>query len=128
MQDDPYSELFGMMRGQMASSAAGAIKDGWVAGELGTMTANLDLKLDRFKHVITDYLISDHLTLAEPDMTHTEQDGAHSQPDAGFGGAHVHQVVTPPQLLPLHPGDRVLVQPVNDGQDFVIVARVKARE
>lgn len=124
MQDDPYSELFGMMRGQMSNSAQKAIEGGWVAGELGTMTGDLGLKLDRFKHVISDYLLSDHLKLAEPDMTKTETDGSHADP---IGGVHSHQVITPPQLLPLHPGDRVLVQPVNGGQDFVIVARVKPR-
>lgn len=124
MQDDPYSELFGMMRSQMSSSAQEVIKGGWVAGELGTMTGDLGLKLDRFKHIITDYLLSDHLKLAEPDMTKTETDGAHADP---IGGTHSHQVITPPQLLPLHSGDRVLVQPVNGGQDFVIVARVKPR-
>lgn len=124
MQDDPFSELFGMMRGQMSDSAHKAVEGNWVAGELGTMTGDLGLKLDRFKHVISDYLISDHLTLAEPDMTQTEVDGHHADP---IGGTHSHQVITPPQLLPLHPGDRVLVQPVNGGQDFVIVARVKPR-
>lgn len=125
MQDDPYSELFGMMRGQMSSSAQEAIKGGWVTGELGTMTSDLGLKLDRFKHVINDYLLSDHLKLAEPDMTDTEIVGGGGG-DAEFA-PHSHPVITPPQLLPLHPGDRVLVQPVNGGQDFVIVARVKPR-
>lgn len=124
MQDDPYSELFGVLNKQMSSSAQGAIDGNWVKGELGTMTASLDLKLDRFKHVISDYMLSDHLTLAEPDMTQTEVDGAHADP---IGGTHSHQVITPPQLLPLHPGDRVLVMPVNGGQDFIVVARVKPR-
>ena len=124
MQEDPYSELFGMLRGQMSNSAEEAIKGGWVTSELGTMTGDLGLKLDRFKHVISDYMVSHHLTLAEPDMTQTEVDGSHADP---IGGTHSHKVITPKQLLPLHPGDRVLVVPVNGGQDFVIVARVVPR-
>ena len=125
MQDDPLSELFGMLGSQMVESARGVIKDGWMTAELGTMTNDMGLKLDRFKHVVYDYLLSHHLTLAEPDFTNTEIVG-------GGGGyaefaPHSHPVITPEQLLPLHPGDRVLVQPVNGGQDFVIVARVKPR-
>jgi hypothetical protein len=124
MQDDPFSELFGMLGAQMSERAQEALDGNWVTAELGTMTADLGLKLDRFKHVIHDYLLSHHLTLAEPDMTKTETDGAHADP---IGGTHSHQVITPVQLLPLHPGDRVLVMPVNGGQDFVIVARVVPR-
>ena len=124
MQEDPYGELFGMLGQQMAASAEEALKNGWLSAELGTMTTDLGLKLDRYKHVINDYMLSHHLTLAEPDMTKTEVDGSHADP---VGGTHSHQVITPIQLLPLHPGDRVLVLPVNGGQDFVITARVVPR-
>lgn len=124
MQEDPYGELFGMLGQQMTASAKEALKNGWLSAELGTMTADLGLKLDRYKHVISDYMLSHHLTLAEPDMTKTEVDGSHADP---VGGTHSHQVITPIQLLPLHPGDRVLVLPVNGGQDFVITARVVPR-
>lgn len=122
MQDDPLSELFGMLGSQMSESAKGAIKDGWATAELGTMTGDMGLKLDRFKQVIYDYLLSHHLTLAEPDFTDTETVGGGGG-DAEFA-PHSHPVITPTQLLPLHPGDRVLVMPVNGGQDFVITARV----
>lgn len=124
MQDDPFSELFGMLNNHMSTRAENVIKDGWITAELGTMTGDLGLKLDRFKHVIYDYMLSHHLTLAEPDMTKTEVDGAHADP---IGGTHSHQVITPTELVPLHPGDRVLAQPVNGGQDFVIVIRVVPR-
>ncbi|SEO98688.1 hypothetical protein [Propionispora vibrioides] len=124
MPDDPFSELFGMLHNQMKERAQAAIDGNWVTAELGTMTDNMGLKLDRFKYVIDDYLLSHHLTLAEPYMTQTEVDGHHADP---IGGTHSHQVITPPQLLPLHPGDRVLAVPVNGGQDFVIVARVVPR-
>lgn len=121
MQDDPFSELFGMLNQQMSDSAKETLKNGWISAELGTITSDMGVKLDRFKHVIYDYLLSHHLTLAEPDMTKTEVDGDHADP---IGGTHSHQVITPKGLLPLHPGDRVLAMPVNGGQDFVIVARV----
>ena len=124
MQDDPFSELFGLLNAQMSDRAKKEMEGTWTTGELGTMTDDLGLKLDRYKHVINDYLISHHLTLAEPDMTKTEVDGSHSDP---IGGTHSHQVITPIQLLPLHPGDRVLAIPVNGGQDFVITARVVPR-
>lgn len=127
MRENPFDELAIMIRENNGTDIGEAVKGGWLQRELGTMTEGLGLKLDRFKHIITDYMLSDHLTLAEPYMTKTEIDGAHSQPDAGYGGTHSHQVITPKQLLPLHPGDRVLVAPVNDGQDFVIVARVVPR-
>lgn len=128
MQNDPFSELFGILNQEMAGKTKKAMDGAWLGGELGTMTDDLGLKLDRYKHIIRDYMISHHLTLAEPDMTITETDGEHSQPDAGYGGAHSHKVITPIQLLPLHPGDRVLAIPVNGGQDFVITARVVPRE
>ena len=124
MQDDPFSELFGILNAQMSDRAKKEMEGTWTTGELGTMTDDLGLKLDRYKHVINDYLISHHLTLAEPDMTKTEVDGSHSDP---IGGTHSHKVITPIQLLPLHPGDRVLAIPVNGGQDFVITARVVPR-
>lgn len=124
MRENPFNEVFGILHQQMNQSAGKALAEGWVYGELGMMTADMGLKLDRFKHVIYDYILADHLTLAEPDMTTTENDGAHADP---VGGTHTHQVITPAPLLPLHPGDRVLAIPVNEGQDFVITVRVKAR-
>lgn len=124
MRENPFEELAIMIRENNNADIGEAVKGGWLQRELGTMTDGLGLKLDRFKHIITDYLISDHLTLAEPNMTRTQVDGSHADP---IGGTHSHQVITPKQLLPLHPGDRVLVAPVNDGQDFVIVARVVPR-
>jgi hypothetical protein len=118
---DPFGELASMLETQARSASDRKAQS--LSAELGTITAT-GLQLDRFKYELPDYLVSEHLCLDEPDFTTTESDGAHSQPDAGYGGAHTHQVKTPDTLLPLHPGDRVLAIPVNDGQDYVVVARV----
>lgn len=118
---DCFSEIASIIKKEARRETGKALE--WVPALLGTITKT-GLKLDIYKHEIRDYLVSHHLTLNEPDFTHTETDGAHGQPDAGFGGAHVNQVITPTELLPLHPGDRVLVIPVNNGQTFVVVARV----
>ncbi len=109
--------------------------------ELGTITAT-GLKLDRFKYEIPRgrYLVAHYLTLDWPFHTIVETQtgnhphgpsGGHSQ-YAGDGvhghpsgeGLHDHRVVNPSQLRPLMPGDRVLVVPVNEGREFVVVARV----
>ena len=45
----------------------------------------------------------------EVPLTETFCDGAHSQPDAGYGGAHVNKVKLPEKMYWIRPGDRVLV-------------------
>jgi len=47
-------------------------------------------------------------------LTETYCDGAHSQPDAGYGGAHVNQVKLPKKMYWIRPGDKVLVAWVQD--------------
>ena len=42
-------------------------------------------------------------------LTETYKDGAHSQPDAGYGGAHVNKVKLPEKMYWIRPGDKVLV-------------------
>jgi hypothetical protein len=125
MVNDPYKQLVEMIetliKRHIARLAAG------VTCELGTITSS-GLKLDGFKHEIKKYLVSKHLTLDETDFTETETDGGHTA-SCSSGGAvvvqdHKHQVKTPSQLGPLKNGDRVLVAPVNHGQDFVVIARV----
>lgn len=120
---DPFGELASLMEGR-ARGAAGRIAQG-ISAELGTITAT-GLQLDRFKHELPDYLVAEYLTLDKPDFTATENDGAHMDSDGDNDPAHTHQVKTPDKLLPLQPGDRVLAVPVNDGQDYVVVARVVA--
>lgn len=117
---DPFkrlkSKLDSKMQRQISSETSGKF------GELGTVTAT-GIKLDNFKHEIKDYLIADYLTLPNDFMTAVEPGkGEHDLPSHDY--AHDHNVVTPKQLKPLKPGDRVLVIPVAGGQEFVIIARV----
>ena len=119
---DPLKNLANSINTMAVRAASTAVTG--VPCELGTITATMGLKLDRFRHEIQDYLVSEHLVLAKPDFTDTETDGAHSQPDAGYGGAHAHKVITPSELRPLGSGDRVLAAPVNGGQEYIVVARV----
>ncbi|EMT38118.1 hypothetical protein TthWC1_2359 [Thermoanaerobacter thermohydrosulfuricus WC1] len=84
--------------------------------ELGTIQADMSLKLDRFAVPIPqgDYLICRSLTLPDP-MAVT------SATSVGDHGSHSHNVLRPSQLAPLAPGDRVLVAWVNDGMDLVVI-------
>lgn len=118
---DPFGELATMWADQARGAASRMSQS--LSAELGTITAT-GLQLDRFKHELPDYLVAEYLTLDEPDFTTTEQDGTHTDSDGDSDPAHTHQVKTPSKLLPLHPGDRVLAIPVNDGQDYVVIARV----
>jgi hypothetical protein len=128
MVNDPYKQLVEMIetliKKHTARLAAG------VTCELGTITST-GLKLDGFKHEIKNYLVSEHLTLDKTDFTETETDCNDPTPTqcictngSGTMSAHNHQVKTPSQLGPLKNGDRVLVAPVNHGQDFVVIGRV----
>jgi hypothetical protein len=125
MVNDPYKQLVEMIetliKKHTARLAAG------VTCELGTIT-NTGLKLDGFKYEIKNFLVSEHLTLDKTDFTETETDGDHSAPCTSGGTVsvqkHKHQVKTPSELGPLKNGDRVLVAPVNHGQDFIVIARV----
>ena len=42
-------------------------------------------------------------------LTQTYNDGEHRQPDAGYGGAHTHNVKLPEKMYWIRPGDKVLV-------------------
>lgn len=106
--------------------------------ELGTIKADLSLVTDRFQVPIPkgEYLVCRSLTVKDPLTTtktgqgthphgssgshggHTAGDGSHSHPNTE--GAHVHDVVRPPELAPLKDGDRVLVAWVNSGDPVVI--------
>jgi len=81
--------------------------------EFGTMT-EAGLKLDNFKHEITDYKVLDYLKLDKDYFTQTDV--------AGGEYSHSHNVKTPERLKPLKPGDRVLVAQI--GAEFVIIGRL----
>ncbi len=83
-----------------------------LSAELGTITSS-GLKLDRFKYEIQDYLVAEYLTVPADYMAQTD-----------VADLHNHKVITPKELLPLSPGDRVLAIQVNGGKDFIVVARV----
>lgn len=112
---NPFTHIASMIDERSRKHAGDAVLGMFL--ELGTITVT-GLKLDSFKHEIQDYLVAEYLTL--PDIFATETTSA-----AGTG-PHTHTVTvnTPAQLKALKAGDRVLVAPVNGGQDFVVVARV----
>jgi len=84
--------------------------------ELGTIQADMSLKLDRFAVPVPkgEYLVCRSLTLQDPMATTMET-------TVGDHGTHTHGVPRPAQLAPLAPGDRVIVAWVNDGIDPVII-------
>ena len=110
---DPYKELARSLKNMAKSQSKNTVMG--LHAELGTITTT-GLKLDRFKHELKDYLIADYLSLPEV-LAITSYAGT---------GPHTHEVPTPEPLLALSTGDRVLAIPVNDGQDYVVVARVVA--
>ncbi len=42
-------------------------------------------------------------------LTQSYNDGTHGHPDAGFAGAHTHNILLPVKMYWIRPGDRVLV-------------------
>lgn len=86
--------------------------------DYGVIQSDMSILLNKFPVPIpqADYMVCRQLTLGPTDtyLTHTAVDGAHSQPDAGFGGAHEHDTLIPEKMRHLQPGDRVLVAWVDD--------------
>ncbi len=103
---DPYRSLASFIEERARSHTRAVLMD--VQAELGTITAS-GLKLDGFAHEIKDYLVAEYLTLPATFGTDSAGD----------------TLATPAPLRALQPGDRVLVVPVNGGQDHVVIARVK---
>ena len=146
MGSNPYKDFIEFMRREVQTAILLSLQ-GSVA-ELGTIMDTYGLLLDNFKHVIPEYLVSEHLCTKKPGLTQTgTNDQLVSQIMDGDGNvsttlltdtggtitpnqhthdrlSHSHQVVNPAELYTLSPGDRVLVLPVNGGQDYVVVARI----
>lgn len=98
----------------MNDTTNSSIKEG-ISGlgvEFGTIT-NSGLKLDNFRHEITDYKVLTYLNIDKDYFTQTDNAGTDS---------HSHKVETPDGFKPLKSGDRVLVAQV--GVEFVVLGRV----
>ncbi len=78
---------------------------------LGTITTT-GLKLDDFKHEITDYTLLDYLKLND----------SYSTENAGENN-HSHEFKTPNNLLSIKPGNRVLVARI--GNECIVIGRVR---
>jgi hypothetical protein len=92
--------------------AAGNVYDGrFVPVMLGTISGDMSLMLDNeIKIPSGDYLVAEYLTMQEDYFTNTES---------------AEKVLTPQALKPLKPGDRVICLPLLDGDDIVVIGRVK---
>lgn len=118
MKDNPFKEVAAALDERMQERATSTLGVKWAMHELGTIVAGMGLKLDNFGPVIHGYMVNRILTDGEPYVTDTEKVSGGS----GYAeyASHSHPVITPPQQLPLHVGDRVLVAPVDNGQNFVV--------
>jgi hypothetical protein len=147
---DPFKSLAATIENQMRKHAQSAVF--WAPSILGTITAT-GLKLDNFKHVIKNYLVADWTLDGElegdwnvPAHDETGEIVLPSIPGILHAGSvegtypvtykfaawsftgeittHKFNFHLKPQLLP---GDRVLVAPVNNGQDFVVISKVVSK-
>lgn len=118
MKDNPFKEIAAALDERMQDRATNTLGVKWAMHELGTIVDGMGLKLDNFGPVIHGYMVNRILTDGEPYVTDTEKVSGGS----GYAeyASHSHPVITPEQQLPLHVGDRVLVAPVDNGQNFVV--------
>ena len=118
MKDNPFKEIAAALDERMQDRATNTLGVKWAMHELGTIVDEMGLKLDNFGPVIHGYMVNRILTDGEPYVTDTEKVSGGS----GYAeyASHSHPVITPEQQLPLHVGDRVLVAPVDNGQNFVV--------
>lgn len=111
---DPYKEIAQMIDNRSKKNSRYAVMG--IGSDLGAITSRMELKLDNFKHPISDYMVSEHLKMDPYFFTDVEKNS----------GSHSHRVITNKELKPLGPGDRVIVLLINGGQEHVVVARVVA--
>ena len=118
MKDNPFKEIAAALDERMQDRATNTLGVKWAMHELGTIVDGMGLKLDNFGPVIHGYMVNRILTDGEPYVTDTEKVSGGS----GYAeyASHSHPVITPEQQLPLNVGDRVLVAPVDNGQNFVV--------
>lgn len=121
---DGYAQLHSAIQESMSRQFKGTFSGG--NAELGTITAT-GLKLDTFKHEIQDYLLPGWtVKLQLPAFT---LQGSLSIPGGGGAATFAVQPIEIDEVkidlaAGLQPGDRVLVIPVNGGNDFVVMCRV----
>lgn len=108
------ASLVRTMIGKNRETATNVVKSTGLNLDFGTMTET-GVKLDSFKYEITDYKVLDYLTINKDYLTKTDTSGADS---------HSHKVITPDELKPLEPGDRVLTAQV--GSEIIILGRISS--
>ena len=80
--------------------------------DFGIINSDYSLTTNTFPRPIPkhEYSVCRAITYApRAPLTQTYNDGEHSQPDAGYGGAHTHNVKLPEKMYWIRPGDKVLV-------------------
>lgn len=86
--------------------------------DFGVINEDYSLSTNSFKNPIpkSEYSVCRCITY-DPGvpLTQSYNDGEHSQPDAGFGGAHTHDIRLPEKMYWIRPGDKVLVAWVGKG-------------
>lgn len=104
------NQLACVLQGHLMSIVGEGAKD--LVADFGVINADYSLTTNTFPRPIPrpEYNVCRSVTYnpAIP-LTLTYCDGAHGHPDAGYGGAHVHQVLLPEKMYWIRPGDRVLV-------------------
>lgn len=100
----------------------GQVSENPLVLDIGIINEDYSLSTNTYPNPIpkSDYLACRAITY-DPSvpLTKTYCDGAHGQPHAGFGGAHVNQVELPEKMYWIRPGDKVLVAWVQN--DAVVV-------
>ena len=149
---DPYKELTSIIDKHIQKRVHAAAF--WAPSILGTITESGGLKLDYFNLEIKEYLVADWVldgeiegTLEMPQHTKTGQITLPSIPtssggptvagpysvtyqfdDWTYSGSEDQKISVSKLKLHLKPqltaGDRVLVAPINNGRDFVVISKV----
>ncbi|SMB97934.1 hypothetical protein SAMN00808754_2035 [Thermanaeromonas toyohensis ToBE] len=134
---DPFKQLASLIDMRISERTARVISG--LPCELGTITAT-GLKLDNFKHEIQHYYVADwlvqlHLPAFSLIGTATSPVDEQGNPLAGastsqltrydFRAAQIKDVRVNLKAG-LKPGERVLVVPINRGQEAIVIARVMA--
>jgi hypothetical protein len=126
---NPYKKLAAALDNRMSVHASSAVAG--MPAELGTITTG-GLKLDRFKHEISDYYVADWMAkLLLPAFTikgtvmglSSNSAPVTGQGSFAFSESEVDDVRIAFQSG-LKAGDRVLAIPVHDGNDAVILCKV----